>query len=135
MIYDDDHDVCSVIRQYCERLGFEVVVFDEPVVCPLYGKGHGSCLKSAPCADVMLTDLNMPKMSGIELIRAQSERGCKLGLDRKVMMSGTVEEFQLNAIRLLGCVWFEKTMVFPYFIDWLKRTKVEIDLTQPLGDL
>jgi two-component system response regulator FixJ len=57
---DDDIRILAVLRQILEKT-YAVDCFTEPQLC-LLGAKKGGC-------DLLITDLNMPKMDGMEMIR------------------------------------------------------------------
>jgi CheY-like chemotaxis protein len=77
IIYDDDAVVLDMLTQYFVKRSYQVYSYNEPVVCPLYESLADSCENLAPCADVMISDFQMPKMKGTELFQRQAKRGCK----------------------------------------------------------
>jgi two-component system response regulator FixJ len=58
---DDDSAVCKVVGRTLEQVGAKVTCFERPEDCL-------EELHSQPC-DLLITDLKMPSMSGIELLR------------------------------------------------------------------
>ncbi|NJD56621.1 MAG: response regulator [Nitrospirae bacterium] len=134
MILDDEPTIVTAMRRYFIRRGYEVLCFTDPVVCPLY-EGSARCDKKHPCADVVLTDLKMPRMTGIELLELQSQRGCKADMRNKAIMSAYFDEGVLERIRALGCSYFNKPFELSELSDWLGRIEKRIDLSRPLGIL
>src|SRR5512141_95703 len=57
LIVDDDPDIREALRDYIERLGYEVVVAADGAEALL-------CLKYGPVPALMLIDLNMPRLDG-----------------------------------------------------------------------
>ncbi len=82
----------------------------------------------------MITDLMMPTMSGIELLKAQAKRGCKLTMKNKALMSGhDIENFESQKIQELGCAFFRKPFDLSEFGAWLSVRELQMDLLQLLS--
>lgn len=66
LLVDDDADFVKVVRLYFERSGLEVVSAPS-------GKKALKCIDARP-PDVMILDINMPKMDGVEVCRTVRAR-------------------------------------------------------------
>ncbi len=133
IIYDDDKVILDMLKEYLSSRGYEVMTFREPVVCPI-SENAANCASIDTCADIMMTDLMMPKMNGVELLQAQMKRGCKLSVKNKAIMSGyDIEQFYPQEIRDLGCTFFRKPFDFSEISLWLSVRELQMDLLQPLA--
>lgn len=82
MLVDDEAMVVRVVARLLERSGCDVSVFLDPV------EALGS-IRAAPGGyDVLLTDMTMPGMSGIELARSAAEAGSTMPV---VLLSGWID--------------------------------------------
>lgn len=135
IVLDDEPFVLDMLGRFFDQRGYEVLSYAEPVICPLYEKCAESCEKVVPCADVVITDLKMPKMSGIELLERQTKRGCKLDVRNKAVISGHFEEGSIRKIDGMGCARFEKPFGLSALSGWLRECEQRIDLSQPLNAL
>jgi CheY-like chemotaxis protein len=133
IIYDDNEVILEMLKSFLANRDYEVICFNEPSACPIYGEDAKSCPKTGQCADVMITDLKMPRMTGIELLRQQADRGCKLDVRNKVVISGYAGEEDFEAIRKLGCAFFKKPFELSELSEWLDECEKRIDLSLPLG--
>ena len=133
IILDDEPLILDMMGRFLAQRGYEVVSLTEPVICPLYEKGADGCEQAVACADVVITDLKMPKMSGIELLERQTQRGCKLDIRNKAVMSAHFDEDSMKRIRNLGCAYFEKPFRLSGLSGWLHECEQRIDLSQPLN--
>ncbi|HXX57991.1 MAG TPA: response regulator [Thermodesulfovibrionales bacterium] len=135
LIFDDNIAIIRTLEDFFKLKGYEVFSYTEPITCPLYERGAESCDKSLGCADIVITDLHMPRMTGAELLRRQKERGCRLGAENKIIMSaymaGTYEEM----IKELGCSFFYKPSLMSALPDWLKEREKHFVLSEPLDVL
>lgn len=132
ILYDDDPAILSLLTLLFEERSYEVVGFPEAEVCPVYEAG-GSCDMLRPCGDLMISDLEMPRMSGIELFQLQKRQGCKLNIRNKAILSGNLGPEAVEAIRNLGCQAFAKPFRFSTLAAWVDECELRMDLSLPLG--
>jgi len=132
IIYDDDAIIISVLVHFFSKRGYEVYSFNGPVVCPIYESLTDRCENSFPCADVMISDFEMPKMTGIELLERQAERGCKLDKRMKAIMSGYSDDELVAQCEALGYKFFQKPFTLAELSAWLNGCERHFDLSQQL---
>lgn len=132
IFFDDEPAILNLLTLVFEERGYEVFAFHEPVDCPIYD-GAGRCDKKLPCGDLMITDLDMPRMSGLELIKLQTGRGCTMDVRNKAVLSGNLDPATQEAIRLLGCRTFLKPCRLSELTTWAGECEQRMDLSRPLG--
>ena len=59
LLVDDERDIATMLKKGLDKFGFEADIFIDPVVALQDFKPH--------YYDILLLDLRMPKMSGVEL--------------------------------------------------------------------
>jgi CheY-like chemotaxis protein len=133
IVFDDDGGIIELYRDIFQSLGYEVLAYTEPVVCPIYNKNADTCDKYSPCADILITDYTMPRMTGIDLLQAQCSRGCKLTVQNKALITGCADEDKINKIKDLGCAMHLKPLTKKELETWIHACEKRMDLTQPLG--
>lgn len=102
LVFDDDQSIGNLLRCFLSSKGHDVTVFKEPNSCPLYLSGECTCPMDSPCADVIFIDYNMPKLTGLELIRHQERIGCKLRTANKALMSVYLSPTDIKGLRAKG---------------------------------
>lgn len=132
IIFDDERIVLLVLRDFFQARGYEVLTFAEPVVCPIY-QDYKPCASKAPCGDLMLTDFRMPRMSGIDLLRIQTDGGCKLTPKNKAVLSGYMDQQSIRDVLELGAAFFTKPVSFEELGAWVDECESRMDLSVPLG--
>jgi DNA-binding response OmpR family regulator len=133
-IYDDDKGILRVLEYFFLLRGYDVCAHERPVACPI-DPGASLCLSPHACADVIITDFMMPELNGIDLLTFQSRKGCKIPIRSKALISGFVEERDMNRLRELGCAFFNKPFNLDDLAGWLDEREQEMDLSQPLNTL
>ena len=74
LIFDDQEEIRQMLRLFFDSRGYEVFTFPHPASCPLSEEEVCPCSNQETCADVILTDLNMPIVKGIEFLEDQIEK-------------------------------------------------------------
>lgn len=132
ILFDDDPAILAVLTIFFEDLDYEVITHKGPVPCPIY-QDNETCHDRSPCADIMVTDLVMPGMSGLQMLALHKRRGCGLDARNKAIHSGNLDPVSLKAIEQLGCACFHKPARLADINKWVRECESRMDLTQPLG--
>jgi CheY-like chemotaxis protein len=133
IIFDDEPTLLELLELCFAKWGYEVFSYRTPVVCPLNGSSAGSCESHAPCADLVISDFQMPLMTGIELFQLQAQRGCKVHKKMKAIMSGRSDGGLLTQCEDLGYRFFEKPFSCSDLTEWLSECEKNFDLSKQLG--
>lgn len=67
LLIDDDNELAEIVRAYFRQKDIEIIHFTEPLLALKLMQDQHSKI------DVILTDLNMPQMNGMELIKRMRE--------------------------------------------------------------
>lgn len=133
VIFDDEPAIMiDILKMFFEERDYEVLALHEQTVCPVYN-GHHACKQPYPCADIVLIDYNLLKMTGPALLEEQARLGCKLTPQNKALMSGFVDEDRLREVKKLGVSFFQKPIDFEELATWVRECEKRIDLSMPLG--
>ena len=74
-VFDDNELIRSSIANFLEGLGYEVHSYPEPAHCPVYLNHSCGCKHKYACTDIIITDIEMPGMTGIDFIEKQETEG------------------------------------------------------------
>jgi CheY-like chemotaxis protein len=91
LVVDDDPDVLSILSAYLQRCGYQVRS------AATAAEGLAAVTQSTP--DVVISDIAMPEMDGIELCRALRARNSKMPV---ILMSGHASAIEPDRIRKAG---------------------------------
>lgn len=133
LIFDDEEIILYVLKDFFSTLGYEVLSFAEPVICPIYRHDAEACAQHYPCADVVIVDFHMPRMNGIELLQRQAARGCKLTNGNKALTTGYIDEENHKRLEAQGYAFFQKPVDFSDLTNWITACEKRVDLSQPLA--
>ncbi len=103
MLFEDDPQIRSLVVQYLEIRGYEVFFYAEPHHCPVYTSGPCACEESEACCDILITDIEMPRTSGLDMVEEMQRSGCKTVPQGVVIMSAGWDDERLDRANRLGC--------------------------------
>ena len=87
IVIDDDPAVNLLLKTALSTRGHHVLTFTDPTECPCPALKQTSCScpQEFPCADIIISDIVMPNMSGIEFFKVQEAKGCKAFIENKTL--------------------------------------------------
>ena len=130
ILLDDNEAVRSVLSRILDDRGYEVFAFANPAICPLQVMPECRCGPNQTCTDIIVSDLDMPNMTGLDFIENQIKKNCKC--QHVVLMSGSWTEQDLFRAHELGCKTFAKPFPFEEFYEWLDEIEKRIESTRVL---
>jgi CheY-like chemotaxis protein len=121
LVFDDDQALRELFRKILQGFGHNVTAYADPTLCPAYQSPKCECPADKPCAEAMIIDVMMPNMSGIDLLKAQRERGCKaLDQNKALMSAANKPEFRDTASEF-GCRFLKKPFKISEVRVWLEE--------------
>jgi CheY-like chemotaxis protein len=130
ILLDDNEAIRSVLSKILADRGYEVLAFHNPAICPLQMVPECQCNENETCTDIIVSDLDMPNMTGLGFIENQMKKNCKC--QHVVLMSGNWTEQDLLRAHELGCKTLEKPFPFEEFYEWLDEVEKSIEPTREL---
>ncbi len=130
ILLDDNEGVRSILTEILKERGYEVFPYSDPGICPLQLERECLCSKGQACADIIISDVDMPSMTGLEFIENQKKKNCKIR--HVVLISGGWTEERLERAHNLGCKTFSKPFPFGQFHNWLDEIEKSIEPTREL---
>ena len=120
IVFEDNQAVSDLFKKMLQGFGHHVRTFSDPTVfhaCKDLGCEYP---EDFPCADALIVDIMMPNMSGIEFLKLQRERGCKILHENKALMSAVTSPQQQAAVEEFGCHFFKKPFRLSEVKKWLE---------------
>jgi DNA-binding NtrC family response regulator len=126
-IIDDEVATRQMLKTLSESRGYEVFTFPRAAAC-------AECLleNGRRCADIFLTDVTIPGLSGIEFIDAQTRVGCQV--PNIALMSGGWAPEDLARCRRQGYLTLVKPFRMEAIADWLDACVKQISPDRILSD-
>ena len=102
LMFEDESSILRPICTFLRAQGYEVLGFNTPKACPLLSDINHECPHDQACADILITDMKMPGMTGYELIRTMAGKGCGIPLHNVIVISSTMAPEQREEIASFG---------------------------------
>ncbi|HTG00978.1 MAG TPA: hypothetical protein VK654_10390 [Nitrospirota bacterium] len=134
VVFEDDIVIMGLLKMFLGLRGYSILAYDIPMTCPVKADGD-SCDMIYPCADIELVDYNLEGMNGVDLIRDQMRRKCKLDSKNRALLVGYFDTVNKTDILSLGCALFEKPLNFTELAKWFDECETRINLSHPLGNI
>jgi DNA-binding NtrC family response regulator len=132
LIFDDMKEIRKILRKLFDKRGYEVFTFPNPALCPLSELEVCPCSSEEACADVILSDLNMPIKKGTNFLEEQIKKGCRC--KHFGLMSGEFSEEDVSKAKSLGIKIFKKPFKLAQIINWLDQIEKDTDQKRKLSD-
>ena len=94
LVFDDNDLIRSFVQQIMEQRGYEVFSFSDPAFCPLYPQSGCQCPSGHTCGDILISDVNMVMVGGLDFLGGQITKGCKV--QNLALMSGSWSASELE---------------------------------------
>jgi CheY-like chemotaxis protein len=133
LVFEDSDILRSALKHLLEELGYEAFVFSNPGLCPVYDSVNHNCTLNHACADIIISDVNMPVQTGLELMKVRKQKGCKIKY--RALMSGDWSDPDLQHAQELGCHVFHKPFNLKEMIQWLDDCCERLDPERELSNL
>lgn len=117
----EDNSLCrNLMTEILIEKDFAVTAFADPVN---YVANKNDCCNCGDgyCADALITDNQMPGMTGLELIRWIIDRDCRLASRPRAVISGSWSSAEYDEAKQLGCKVFQKPASIDEIHQWLDR--------------
>ncbi len=127
MIIDDDESIRESLGVYSEMLGYEPVLFTGPESCNVFHIDNHACSNENHCAEILIVEQNMKKMTGLDFIQQQLDKGCKHPARHKVVISDSLTRKEFMQAKKLGCHVLQKPVTYEIFERWVKELVSETE--------
>ena len=133
LIFEDNDILRSMLKNLLEDHGCEVFTFSDPGLCPVNDSVSHNCPLDDACADIIISDVNMPTQTGLELMKDRKQKGCKTKY--RALMSGDWTDSNLKDAQELGCRVFHKPFNLKEMLQWLDKCHERIEPERKLSKL
>jgi len=132
LIFDDMKEIREMLWKLFDKRGYEVFTFPDPALCPLSEMEVCPCSSEETCADVILSDVNMPIKRGIDFLEDQIKKGCRC--KHFGLMSGEFSSEDVSKAKSLGIKLFKKPFKLKEVITWLDQIEKDADQKRKVSD-
>jgi CheY-like chemotaxis protein len=124
VIFDDEPLMRELLEAVCEMRGYEVFAFPRPDMFPLYAVNRCPCPSGTVCADIVISDLRMPNVNGLDFLDGLMGKGCRN--PHYALISGHWTEAAVSRAKQLGCKVFSKPFDIRDITQWLEEVEALI---------
>jgi CheY-like chemotaxis protein len=103
LMFEDERSILRPICIFLRAQGYEVFGFTSPENCPIVTGGKCGCTRKRACADILITDMNMPGMTGYELVSMLAEKCHGIPPQNMIVISATMAPEQRESCEDRGC--------------------------------
>ena len=132
VVMDDNPDIRKMLKTALESKGHEVFTFDNPKICPLQMIPVCRCEENEKCADLIITDIEMPEMDGFEFLENHRAKNCHC--KDVFVMSGRLNRGDVERATALGCKTFHKPLQLAMLFDQVEQVERKISPERRLRD-
>ena len=130
LLLEDTEAIRNSLAKILTHRGYEVYSFSNPMICPLQILPDCRCNGNQTCTDIIVSDMDMPCMTGLNFIENQRRKNCKC--EHVVLMSSYWKEEDLWRAQELGCKILTKPFSIQEFSDWIDEVERNIDPSREL---
>jgi FixJ family two-component response regulator len=124
MVLDDEPAVLELLCDFLALEGFETLGYANPSQFPCMERTDCPAPPGSACCSAVVTDLAMPEISGLDLLRHLRAIGCRC--PAFAVVSGQLTDTVRCDIEAMGVATFDKPGVFPALTNWLRDVRTEL---------
>ena len=125
LLLEDNVSILKLLTELLKERGYEVLGFTSPAICPLQMTPECRCGENQRCTDIIISDLQMPAVTGLTFIENQRKKNCKCPNIALVSAFWTKED--LSLAHDLKCKTFTKPFFFQELDEWLDEVETTIE--------
>ena len=129
LLFEDNNMLRSMLHDLLQEQRWEVIGYPDPEGCPLRHATKCTCTHARVCADVIVTDLEMPNVDGFTFVNDLLKTGCKVPF--LAMFTACDDPVRLAEARALGFTLFKKSDLRP-LLEWLHNVETQLDTRRQL---
>jgi len=126
LVFGDHEEIGNLYSLFLRSKGYEVFHFPSPATCALIAQQKCTCSREHVCADILIAEMDMEGMTGLDLIRHQRERGCRTLPEHKAVLSTRFTNRQEYEARALGCKALRKPFRLLDMMEWVRKCEESI---------
>ena len=125
ILCEDNETIREILNYALQKRGHEVFSYEDAGACPLNYCTESKCDQINPCADIIISDVAMPKVSGLEFVKKLRKKVCKI--EHIALISGYWTEKSISKAKEFDCEVFNKPFIFEELMEWVTTCEKNID--------
>jgi len=128
LVIDDDESIRNLLKTALESKGHEVTALSDPTEFKYFDRLDCPCPENEPCADVLIADIVMPKVEGIDFCKKLKDSGCwPLARGNVAIISGYLTIHYMNELNDLGIHYLRKPFEMKEMFEWIEECQTRIE--------
>lgn len=132
LIFEDDESLRDTLMQILSRQGCDVFSFPDLTGFPLYRRDACLCSVQEVCADIIISDVFMPRVSGLQFVERIKRHGCRV--PGVALMSGNWNDADIEYAKGLGIHIFHKPFTVKEISLWMNDCEAKISPDRVLNN-
>jgi CheY-like chemotaxis protein len=132
ILCEDNESVREIFKFILDERGHEIFSFKDAEDCPINSITECKCNHVNPCSDIIISDVSMPKVNGLEFVENLKEKGCKV--KHIALISGYWTKKDVLRARKVDCTIFFKPIRPEMLNEWLDNCEKEINPQRVLSN-
>ncbi|HCE44213.1 MAG TPA: hypothetical protein DET40_11755 [Lentisphaeria bacterium] len=116
LLFEDESALRVLLKDLLEKNGHEV--YEYPDCSCFYDECRCHGAENSVCADIVIIDIKMPGMSGVEFIKGLLDKKCRI--KHFAFMSGCQTDEDLSYIGAIDAKFFRKPYDVPKITGWVE---------------
>ena len=125
ILCEDNESVREILNFMLQERGHEVFSYKDAGDCPLSSYSGCKCNHMKFCSDLIISDVSMPNVNGLEFVENLRKNGCKI--KNIALVSGFWTEKNISKAKGLGCAVFHKPVAPEELFEWIDTCEKGID--------
>ena len=125
ILCEDNPSVREILNFILQERGHEVFSYKDAGDCPLNFNTGCNCDHIKLCSDLIISDVSMPNVNGLEFIENLRKNGCKI--KNIALVSGYWTAKDIAKAKGLGCAVFHKPVAPEELFEWIDACEKNID--------
>ena len=128
IVFDDDVTICNLLKESLSAKGHDVITYSNPTEFPFFNEHRCPCPKEEPCADILIADIVMPEIEGIDFYRRLKDAGCWPLLKGDVaIMSGYLTIHYMEELNEMGIHYLRKPFQLNEIYEWIEECQKRLE--------
>ena len=130
LVFDDDESIRTLLKTTLESKGHEVTALADPTEFKFFDSSNCPCPVDHPCADILIADIVMPKIEGIDFFKKLKSSGCwPFARGNVAIISGFLTIHYMNELNNLGIHYLRKPFAMKDMFEWIEQCQARIEET------
>ncbi len=121
VVFDDNPYMADLLKDIMEEKQYKVTSFANPTLFLPQCDERRSHMGCGPCVDVIITDNEMPELTGLEFLKLLKKYECKIPNHRIAIISGNFSREQVTEAECLDYKVFHKPFLVGDILTWLEE--------------